>query len=86
MIVLFNNGPLSGKFATINAPAAQQDIRVRYLKDGNVFTAAYAINERVAAATKHVFAAATYLGDMETPDSMVDYWDYPRQHPGPKDE
>lgn len=85
MTVLFNNGPMSGKFATVPAEAGQSDIRVRYLKDGQAHTAVYAINERVATATRHVFAAATYIGDMETPDSMVDHWDYPRQHPGAND-
>lgn len=70
MTILFNNGPLAGKFATI--PKEQNEVRVRYLKDGQSCTAVYAIGERMRAATRNVFASAAYIGDMDSADSLID--------------
>lgn len=74
MTVLFNNGPLAGKFATI--PKMQKEVRVRYLKDGEAVTALYRIGENIATATRHTFAAASYAGDIESADSLVDWVDH----------
>lgn len=80
MTILFNNGPMAGRFATVSSE--KDEIRVRYLKDGKSVTAKYVIGEKMRHATRKVFAAASYVGDIESADSLVDVWAYRRSADG----
>lgn len=74
MTILFQAGPMSGRFATLNIEEGQ--VRVAYRDmGGKPRTAIYEITETAEASRIHKFAAASYRGSRdEMRPGLID-WD-----------